>query len=210
METMANPHTPEELAALSTFVHNLAGWFVLALAAGMLVEAVRGAAAGRWRYAWPAVGSVVGFGLTAFIFLHQALYHRISPLADPVQNQHQLIGLLFGLGAAVELWRRRRGEEGRLLASAWPLALVGVGVVFLVHEQGTLEALLVHWALAGTLVVAGLALLAAALSGEAARALRIFAVLLLAAAAVQLVVFREHPGAHGEHGAAISQPGHRH
>jgi hypothetical protein len=40
--------------------------------------------------------------------------------------------------------------------------------------------------------------------GEAAKALRIFSVLILMAAAFQLVVFKEKPGAHGDHAPAAA------
>ncbi len=80
------------------------------------------------------------------------------------------------------------------------LALVAIGVIFVAHEQGTERALLVHWALAATLILAGLAQAAGQIAGE--RGLRMFAAMVLAAAAVQLVVYVEQPGAHGAHEAA--------
>lgn len=199
---MKNEHTPEELAALSTLVHNVLGWLMLALAITLVVEIARGVPTGRWRFAWPALGAFVGLGLSVFVFVHQRWYHDVSPLADPVQNQHQAIGLLAGAGALVELWSRRAGGVPGRIAAAWPLSLVGIGVVFLLHEQGTAEALLVHWALAGTLILSGFALAAPALVGEASRSLRMLGALLLTAAAMQLVVYEESPGAHGAHEAA--------
>jgi hypothetical protein len=209
METIAHPHTAEELAELSTFIHNLAGWLLFALGAAMLVEAIRGPARGRWRHAWPVLGAVIGFGLLAYIVQHMALHHRVSPLSDPMQLQHQLIGLLVGAGATVEILGRR-GTIGTWSQAVWPASLVAVGVVFLLHEQATEMALLVHWALAAAIVLGGLALLAVALSREEARSLRVFGVLLLLAASVQLIVFQEEPGSHGHHGdapAEIVHPG---
>ena len=194
---MANPHSPQELADLSTLIHNLAGWLFAALAIVLLVEQLRGTPRGRGRYAWPALGLVIGFGLALFVFLHQWLYHRISPLAVPTQVQHQLIGLAIGGGALAELLRRRRGSASRLWRSAFPLSVVAVGVIFLAHEQGTLDALITHWALAGTMILAGLALLAPELTRESAASVRVFAVLVLLGGAAQLIVFGEDPGAHG-------------
>ena len=199
---MANPHTPEELAALSTLVHNIAGWMFAVLAIVLLIELLRRTPRGRGRYLWPAIGMTIGFGLTAFVFFHQWLYHRISPFAVPVQVQHQLIGLAVGLGGLAELLRRRRNSESRLWRAAFPLAVVAVGIIFLAHEQGTFDALIVHWALAGTLIIAGLALMAPELAKEPALSMRVFAVLILLGGAAQLILFREEPGAHGSHGAA--------
>ena len=50
MIEMAHPHTPEELAAISTFIHNLAGWLFVALSIVMLAVslAVLGLLRGRW------------------------------------------------------------------------------------------------------------------------------------------------------------------
>lgn len=198
---MENPHTAEELASLSTFIHNLAGWTLALLGATLLVESVRGQPAGRARFVWPVLGALIGFGLTAFIYFHMTAYHKVSAFADPAQVQHQLIGLFLGAGAAGETLRRAGRLRGRFAELCWPVALLGVGVAFLIHEQARFEALLVHWALAGTVVLAGLAHMAAVLSGEPARALRVFAVLLMLAASAQLIVFRELPGAHGDHGS---------
>jgi hypothetical protein len=199
---MENPHTPTELAELSTLVHNIAGWLFLLLALAYLVETVRGVPNGRARYVWPGIGAVIGFGLTAFVFVHQTTYHAVSPFADPLQLQHQVIGLLAGSGALMEVIARRTKSDGKVWRSGWPLSLVGVGVAFLVHEQGTAEALLVHWALAATLILAGLGLFAVVLAGEQNRSLVLFSTFLLIGAALQLVVFEEKPGAHGAHGAS--------
>ena len=210
METMANPHTAEELAQLSTLVHKIAGVLLLVIAGGIIVETMRGMATGRWRYAWPALGVFVGLGLTAWVVLHMIFTHRVSPFAVPAQVQHQVIGLFAGVGSLVELVRRKKGRDGRAWRAAFPIGLIGVGVAFVVHEQGTTEALLVHWALAGTVIFAGMALLAAALSGEAAKAVTLLGALLLAGAAAQLVAYRESPGAHGEHGAPPAKDPFRH
>jgi uncharacterized membrane protein HdeD (DUF308 family) len=193
---MAHPHSSEELALLSTIAHNIIGWLLLAIAMVLLIEARRGEAASRWRYLWPGIGIFFGFGLTSYLFFHFLFYHRVSPFIDSAQNQHQVIGLIAGAGGLIELIRRRRQGNSPAWRAAWPLALVGVGVAFLIHEQGTTEALLVHWALAATLILAGLALMAGPLSGENAKALSVFGILLLATASLQLIVFVEKPGAH--------------
>jgi hypothetical protein len=42
MEGMAHPSSPPELAALSTLIHNVLGWLLLALAVVLLIESLRG------------------------------------------------------------------------------------------------------------------------------------------------------------------------
>jgi hypothetical protein len=140
-----------------------------------------------------------------YIFTHQVWTHRLPPFADPLQNQHQLIGLIVGLGATIELTRRwlQAGSEGWKLA--WPLTVIVVGIAFLVHEQGTVEALVTHWALAGSLVLSGLTELAALVGREQGTALFLLATFIFAGAAFQLIFYRERPGAHGAHGGNSSQ-----
>jgi hypothetical protein len=192
-------HSAEDLARLSTLVHNLLGIVLLALAAVLVAELLRGVPEGRARFAWPAIGAVLGFGLATWVFFHQIFSHGLGPFDDPAQNQHQAIGLLAGLGSAGEIARRAGGPDA--LKVGFPLGLVGVGVAFVAHEQHALEALIVHWALAATLITSGLATLSAVISGEEARAMRLFGAFALIAAAAQLVVYEEEPGAHGSTGS---------
>lgn len=199
MEQMANPHTADEIAGLSTVAHNVIGWLLAAIAVAMLWETARKPAEGRWRLLWPALGMTLGLGLSGFVSLHFIFYHRVSPFLDPAQNQHQIIGILAGTGATAELIRRVRRSEHQGFKLVWPASLVAIGTAFLIHEQGTTEALLIHWALAATFIVAGLALSSVFIAGEPSRAVTSFGVLLLATAAVQLIVFTEKPGAHGAH-----------
>lgn len=191
---MANAHTPDDLAAYSTLVHNLAGWLVLVMAAAMLAEALSHLGSGRWRYLWPGLGAFVGLGIWAYVFFHLWLYHRVSPFADPNQVQHQLLGLTLGVGACLELVRRRLKVAARAWQGAWPVPVVAVGVQF------------VHWALASTLVLAGFALLAAVLMPDGSAPLRVFAILVLSAAAAQLIAFREQPASHGDHRGETRPP----
>jgi len=205
---MANPHSPEELAALSTLIHNLLGWLLLALAVVAGLEQRRGIPTGKSRFIWPGLGALIGFGLTIYVTAHQVFTHRISPFADPVQLQHELIGLVAGAGATLELLRRRGWLSSPLWEAAWPLSLLGIGVIFVAHEQGTTQALLVHWFLAASLILAGLSPLATVLAGEPARAMRLLGVLLLACASVQLISYREQPGAH-QHKGHDAMPHHK-
>lgn len=200
------PHSPEELARLSTLVHNVLGWLLVILSVVLVVEIRRGVPQGGARFVWPALGATIGFGLAIWVFFHQIVSHGLGPYDDPLQNQHQAIGWLAGIGSALELARRVGASER--LAFGFPLAIVGVGVAFLVHEQHDLKALVVHWALAGTLVASGCAWTAALLSGEDSRAMRLFAAFLLLASAGQLAAYREAPGAHGPAPSAAPAAGH--
>ena len=205
-------HSAAELARLSSLVHNIIGWLLLALAAMQLREALTALAERPARIPWPAVGALIGVGLAVWVFFHQIFTHGVGPFDDPVQNQHQAIGWVIGLGALGELLRRKGWLRGWLASGAWGTALVLVGVLFLVHEQHAIEALLVHWALAATLILSGLCEISVGLTGGSTRALRVLGVLILGAAAAQLVVYEEEPGAHGDHDAAPApaSPAHDH
>lgn len=196
---MTDPPSPEELARLSTIVHNLMGWAYLPLNLVLLMESLRGVSPSWRRYLWPALSAVFGVGLAIWIFYYQVSHH-VPPFSDPLQNQHQAIGWVVAIGALVELVRRSGRLTPTIAAWAeavWPASLVGVGVIFLAHEQRSLGTLLAHLALAGTLVLAGFAYLAPVLAREGGRVARVFGTLLLFAAAVQLVVYEEEVGAHG-------------
>lgn len=195
---MEPSHSAAELAFLSSLVHNVMGWLVLALALMQLREALAALAERPARLPWPGAGALIGVGLAIWVFFHQILTHGVGPFDDPVQNQHQAIGWIVGLGATVELLRRKGWFRGWIASSAWGASLVLVGVMFLIHEQHAVEALLVHWALAATLILAGLCEIASALTGGSTREIRVLGILILGGAAVQLVVYEEDPGAHGE------------
>ncbi len=196
---MESSHSAAELARLSSLVHNIVGWLLLALAVVQLRETLTTLAERPVRLIWPGLGAFIGVGLALWVFFHQILTHGVGPFDDPVQNQHQAIGWLVGLGAGVELLRRKGRLRGWLASAAWGSGLVGVGVLFLVHEQHEVEALLVHWALAATLILAGLCDLSVALTGGSTRAIRVLGILILGAASVQLIVYEERTGAHGDH-----------
>ena len=192
---MIDLHSPQDFAAFSTLVHNLAGWLLLVVAGAMLAEALGRPPQRLWRYLWPSVAAFIGFGLFGYLFFHLWLYHRISPLSDPVLLWYQALGLVPGLGAGIELLGRRRGSIGVLWKAAWPLSLLALGCLFLVDdEQGSPAARLRHGILAATLVLVGLALLLGVRHAETSRRFRLLGILLLVTAAVQLVVFRDAPG----------------
>ena len=95
-----------------------------------------------------------------------------------------------------------------VLRSAWPLALVVVGVLFFTHPQhGTDEAAVkavrIHRVLGGTFVLAGLARSIAVLSGIYKGTVGLGWIVLIFAAAAQLIFYREPEGAyeteHAEH-----------
>lgn len=194
---MEPSHSSTELARLSSLVHNVLGWLLLALALLQLREALTPLGGRLARLLWPGAGALIGFGLAVWVFSHQILTHGVGPFDDPLQNQHQAIGGIVAFGATGEMLRREDRIGGWFAPIVWGTSLVLVGVVFLLHEQHAIEALLIHWALAATLILAGLCDVAAALTGGTTRAIRVLGILILGGAAVQLVVYQERPDAHG-------------
>lgn len=196
MNPIANPHSPVELANLSMLVHYVMGWLLLFISLIQLFEAVWGFRTQGRRYLWPVLGILTGFGFMLYIFLHMLFYHQTSPFILAVQNQHQLIGVLVGTGATIELLSRIDKLKGKLPLLAWPIAVIGVAIILLMHPQSSLELLIIHVALSASLILSGLSQIAFTLSKEEGQSMRILGILLLAAAAIQLVLYQEKPSAH--------------
>lgn len=192
-------HSPEELARLSTLAHNLFGGLTFVLALRLAWEALRGVPTGWTRLLAPGLGTLLGYGLTVWVFFHQIVSHHLPPFADPRQNEHQLIGLFAGTGAIVQLLGRL-GRLGAWAEAGFPVGLIATAGAFAAHEQGTVEILVVHGFLAESLLLSGIAGLCALSAGDA-RPWRLAAALLLLSSAVQLLSYEEAPGAHGGHGS---------
>ncbi|MCI0396626.1 MAG: hypothetical protein L0332_00620 [Chloroflexi bacterium] len=198
VDSMDNAAVARRRAAYSNFAHIVVGLLLGAVALLAALEAF-GLVRGGWRYLWP--GLLVGAGLFVPLFILWAARRYRRPLAqllaDHQQQQHFLLsGLLFAGGLAEFL--SLAGVLPFLLALVMPLALILIGLLFIVHEQhGTAgavaRAVLAHRLLGGTLVLAGLArAVAVVLRGTD----NLVWVVLLMAAAAQLLAYREPEGAY--------------
>lgn len=186
-------HTPEEMRWASNLGHVTEGVLlgtvgVLALLAGLGLAA--------WAaVAWPVLLLVAGLLLLLIMYpTHPfADWHLIW--RDAQQRQHTLLATGAAVAGAAELAR----PAVPALGYVWPAIAVGMGILFLIHEQhGTGEAVLrAVWQhrLLGALMVAAGALRFVDLLTPAPPWAALWPVALLVAAAL-LFVYREPPGAY--------------
>lgn len=186
-------------------VHRLAGALILVFVAlGLAKE--WGQMRGAWlTYLLPA--SLCGVGL--FLLLDPIVFHGGDFGVEGLQ--HQLQGaLLLGIGA-VEVARSRGRLEHRAFGALLPIAIVIVGLLFVLHSQhGGGDAALQmvqHRILGTTIMLAGIVKGADALKLAKGNWAAVGWLLLLLAVATQLFLYTEGgasggalPSSHGAHG----------
>jgi hypothetical protein len=188
-------------AAYSNFAHTIVGvlLFVVSVAAG---SEVLGAIRGGWRYFWPVLLMMAGLFIPVFI-LWVARRYRV-PIArlwaDSQQRQHFILSTFLFIGGLAELIRLR-GIFPSLSGLVMPVMLGLIGYLFISHTQhGTAEAvakaILAHRLLGVTLILAGLMRAIMVASSTASIVVGLAWTLLLLAAAIQLVLYREPEGAY--------------
>jgi len=156
--------------------------------------------AGLWIYAWPSVLVVAGMALPIGILSHgHEEISRSQILADPQQRQHLIMGSILFLAGLSEILAL--SMEASILQYGWPSALLIIGTMFVRHVQhssdnGAVESIRIHRVLGGTLLLAGLARSIMVFSGIHTGAPGLAWIILLYAAARQLVSYREPAGAY--------------
>ena len=200
----------EQRAAYSNFAHVVVG-VLLAVVAALAALEVFGVVAGGGRYVWPALLVFTGLFVPLFI-LWAAREHRVPVarvLADPQQRQHFTLSGWMLLGGTAEALRLA-GALPAVLGLVWPIVLALIGYGFLSHAQhGTsaamAKAVRAHRVLGGTVILAGLARGIEVVSGIHEGTVGLGWVVLLLAAALQFMIYREPEGAYtaGETGSHI-------
>ncbi len=194
---------PSGLAEKMRYWSNLGHWIIGALLTVVGVLAlleILGVLSGGWAFAWPSAAAVAGIMLPLGILSHgHEEYGRELVLADPQQRQHLIMGGIIFLGGVAEVVALEAGIS--ILHYAWPLGLAVVGVMFLIHPQhGTdaaaIRAVRIHRILGSTFILAGLARAAAVLIDATSGFFGYAWVLLVFAAAAQLITYREPEGAY--------------
>lgn len=202
-------HTVEEMRQLSNLGHwiegalfGLIGIIALLQALGTIKNSM---------VLWQSIVLAAGIFLISYLLLH----HGIAKvplvwslvLKDPQQRQHLLIALLMSLAGLAQILSKIKMIQA--LHYGWPLALLAIGVLFLVHEQhGSSEA--IEWAqrihrYLGILLI--LVSLAFTLNTFFANRYRWFSIgwpVLLILCAVFLMLYREPPGAFEDHNTHIN------
>ncbi len=179
-------------------VHKLAGALIVIFVAVALSKEM-----GRWRGAWQQYILPVGaMSVGLFLVLDPIVFHGGDFGAEG--RQHQLQGGLFLAVGAIELARCRGKLKRRAFGAVLPLAIVVVGMLFIVHTQhggGDMALQMVQHRILGTTliltgVVKGLDGLGSAKGNWAA----VGWLLLLLAVALQLFLYVE--GVNEAHGGS--------
>lgn len=112
------------------------------------------------------------------------------------------VGALLVIAGLLHGWGRRRGHRPTELAP--PFAMMFAGLISALRENAGDSERLLHTAVAGLVLLSTLATISVVLSGERAKSLRLFALLLLAAAALGLMLFEPSSGVATEATPAVT------
>jgi len=200
-------HTPAEQRRFSDLAHRLEGALLAAVGAFALAEAL---GAVPWAaLSWRVLLVVAGALLLAMLYVLHPRDDWGSIHRDPQQRQHTIMAALLLVSGGLEIIAMAAALP--LAAIAWPVALGITGWLFLTHPQhgsgeAVAEATRRHRWLGWTLILAGALRLVAIVTANGVLALT-WPIALLAAAA-QLFLYREPPGAY-ERAAAVDHSAHR-
>lgn len=208
--------TPEHLRESSNLAHTVEGALLLAAATIAVTQAL-GRFRGGWReQLWPALLMGAGMFLLVYLPSHHGIDAVPSVLryaaGDAQQRQHFLLAalaLVGGGGAFLARRARRRARSGAVQDAAFSIALVAIGLVFLLHPQhGTTDAVsrarVLHLIIGSLFLTTGAMHLWSTLR-PASRALALAWPVMLALTGASLLFYREPPGAYAPqdaHGAA--------
>ncbi len=144
-----------------------------------------------------AAKAMLGLGLGLVILeIFDPMFHRATGgESDPMWLYHSIVGALAALAGGAELYRFRNPDAPRALAFVFALSWIGVGVVFLVHEQASAFLLYRHWAFAITVTLVGVTKLVGELGGKTSwvKAWGVLAIL----SGLQFIVYWEGAIEHG-------------
>lgn len=171
--------------AAASLPHFFLGILFLLMAGSGFAEAQSNPPAGRRILALPLIVTVGGLGMLVISLLDTWVWH-----AESLTHTAQLraaVGATLAAGGIAQGWGRTRGLG--ILELPPQLAVLFAGVLSAVREQAEPDERMLHVVVAALVVVSTLANLAAIMSGESSRAMRLFGHLLLAAAALGLLLF---------------------
>ena len=159
---------------------NVAHWIAGALLIFAGVVAIRNAgrpvAERRWSRAPAKAMLGLGVGLVVLEIVDPLIHRKLGGETDPMVLYHSIVGVLAAIAGAAELYRLRREARGIALV-IFPLAWVGIGVVFLIHEQASDLLLYRHWAFAISAALLGVTKVIADVGRMSQRVWAVFAIL---------------------------------
>ena len=168
--------------AAQLFMLNVAHWIAgtLLVCAGAVAihNAGRPATERRWSRLPAKAMLGVGLGLVVLELVDPLIHRKLGGETDPMVVYHSIVGVLAAIAGAAELYRLRRPDARGVVLAVFPLAWIGIGVVFLIHEQTTDALLYRHWAFAISAGLLGITKLVADATGRISeRVWAVFAIL---------------------------------
>lgn len=158
--------------------HWIAGALLVFAGAVTIRNAGRPAAERRWSRLPAKAMLGLGLGLVVLELVDPLIHRTLGGETDPMVFYHSTVGVLAAIAGAAELYRLRRPNARRIVLAVFPLAWIGIGVVFLIHEQATDALLYRHWAFAISAGVLGITKLVADATGRVSeRVWAVFAIL---------------------------------
>lgn len=207
--------TPQQIRSLSNIGHSFEGALLTAVGLFILIEVMRPMPHSRLRLFWPMLLVAAGVLLPVFLLAvsdRPPLDTVAFLVRDVQQREHVWMALALIVAGLAETWRRRM--QRRAGWWVWPAMLMTIGGLLMIHTQyGTPEA--VRWARRqhvyhGALtILAGICLVVAHVRNRAGRIGAIAGPLVLLAAGILLLMYREPPGAFERSPAALHVPSDR-
>ena len=199
-------HTAEEMQSFSNFAHVVEAAILAVVAIAAFLESLGYLQHGWRRHLWPVLVLLSGVFLIVYLLLP---YHGLDQMpaqwafifGDPQQRQHLIVGFVALAAGLSEARSRNVRFITATTTLVFPVALMGVGIMFALHEQhGTDDAVrqaqLVHRYLGVLLFATGLLRAAELSQPRRRRWLGYSWSVTLLAAAILLGVYREPKGAY--------------
>jgi len=204
MQLALRLHTPEELRQLSNYAHWIEGAIFLTVALILFLQVTGRMKARKADLLWPSLILGAGLFLLVYIFIHHApdefgLVWQVI-LTDPQQRQHVIMAMLLTIAAILQLFYVLKKLSFSWIPYAWPLVLISIGILFILHPQhGTREAIAYmkpyHTVLGAVVLLTGTTV-AFAVKKHTSKVLRLAAIGLLTLSALLLLFYREPVGAY--------------
>lgn len=173
------------------YLHGVVGAVLVLAALFGLTETLGRVSTDRSRLAAPFAAGLGGLAVLVYVGVHHVGHGRAE--AETIDVAHWIIGAAMAASGVVVGLGRRQPPWRQLNELAGPFASVVVGAVFLIHGGSAGVELMLHVAIAATLVVSAVAHISVVLTAEGGRALRVYSALMLAIGGMLLIFYDAHP-----------------
>ncbi len=209
-------HTPAEMVLFSNLAHWFEGGLLSIIVIIALLHALGYLKFKTAQLAWSVTILIAG----SFLVLYMILHHDLQRIAqtwqflmnDPQQRQHLIMGVLLTIAGLAELLSTLTVLKNKLWQFVFPLVLVIIGILFMVHNQhGTAEAVhesvIFHRYLGTALILSGVAKALEVVLRNRYRKIGYVWIIFMLITAGMLVTYREPDGAYNVSHSMTQQEG---